>query len=48
VEFLDPDGYHLELYYDMDQIPAGGRSRPASAGFPSLEASRDNPKSPTW
>jgi catechol 2,3-dioxygenase-like lactoylglutathione lyase family enzyme len=48
VEFLDPDGYHLELYYDMDQIPAGGRSRPASAGHPSLEASRDNPKSPTW
>ena len=48
VEFLDPDGYHLELFYDMDQIPAGGRSRPASAGYPSLEASRDNPKSPTW
>ncbi len=48
VEFLDPDGYHLELYCDMDQIPAGGRSRPASAGYPSLEASRDNPKSPTW
>ena len=31
VEFLDPDGYHLELYYDMDQIPPGGRSRPRTA-----------------
>lgn len=48
VEFLDPDGYHLELFCDMDQIPPGGRSRPASDGYPSLEASRDNPKSPTW
>lgn len=48
VEFLDPDGYQLELYCDMDQIPPGGRSRPASARLPSLEASRDNPKSPTW
>ena len=26
VEFLDPDGYHVELYCDMDQIPPEGRS----------------------
>jgi len=49
VEFLDPDGYHLELYYDMDQIPAGGRSRPRdNKRIDSLEAARDNPKPPTW
>ena len=50
VEFLDPDGYHLELYHDMDQIPPGGRSRPRDPGprHTSLEAARDNPKSPTW
>ena len=50
VEFLDPDGYHLELYYDMDQIPPGGRSRPRDPGARhlSLEAARDNPKPPTW
>ena len=49
VEFLDPDGYHLELYYDMDQIPPGGRSRPRdSKRIESLEAARDNPKPPTW
>ena len=49
VEFLDPDGYHLELYYDMDQIGPDGRSRPRdpNARYASLEASRDNPKSPT-
>jgi catechol 2,3-dioxygenase len=50
VEFLDPDGYHLELFCDMDQIPPGGRSRPrnADAVYDTLEKSRDNPKSPTW
>jgi catechol 2,3-dioxygenase len=50
VEFLDPDGYHLELFCDMDQIPPGGRSRPRNAGavYDTLEKSRDNPKSPTW
>jgi catechol-2,3-dioxygenase len=50
VEFLDPDGYHLELYYDMDHIPPGGPSRPRdpNAHYESLEASRDNPKPPTW
>lgn len=50
VEFLDPDGYHLELYYDMDQIAPGGRSRPRNPGgrLDTLEKSRDNPKPPTW
>ena len=50
VEFLDPDGYHLEVYCDMDQIPPGGRSRPRdpNARYDTLEKSRDNPKSPTW
>jgi catechol 2,3-dioxygenase len=50
VEFLDPDGYHLELFCEMDQIPPGGRSRPRNANgvYDTLEKSRDNPKSPTW
>jgi catechol 2,3-dioxygenase-like lactoylglutathione lyase family enzyme len=50
VEFLDPDGYHLELYCDMDQIAPGGRSRPRvpNARHDTLEKSRDNPKPPTW
>ena len=29
VEFLDPDGHHLELYWGVDQIGYDGRSRPA-------------------
>ena len=49
VEFLDPDGYHLEVYCDMDQLGPGDRSRPrGKAKYDSLEASRDNPKPPTW
>ena len=28
VEFLDPDGHHLELYWGVDQIGDDGRSRP--------------------
>ena len=28
VEFLDPDGHHLELYWAVDQIGSDGRSRP--------------------
>ena len=50
VEFLDPDGYHLELYYDMDQIAPGGSSRPGDARgrLNTLEKSRDNPKPKTW
>ncbi|MGE5818386.1 MAG: VOC family protein [Deltaproteobacteria bacterium] len=30
VEFLDPDGYQIEIYAAMDQIGTDGRSRPAS------------------
>jgi catechol 2,3-dioxygenase-like lactoylglutathione lyase family enzyme len=50
VEFLDPDGYHLELYYDMDQVGADKRSRPRDPDhhYDSLELSRDNPKPRTW
>jgi catechol 2,3-dioxygenase len=28
VEFLDPDGHHLELYWGLDQVGSDGRSRP--------------------
>ena len=31
VEFLDPDGYHLEVFCDMDQIAPGGPSPPRAA-----------------
>lgn len=50
VEFLDPDGYHLEVYHDMDQIGLDGRSRPRNpnAQHDTLEKARDNPKPPTW
>jgi catechol 2,3-dioxygenase len=50
VEFADPDGYHVELFCDMDQLAPGQRSRPVAPGqqLRSLEASRDNPKPPTW
>jgi catechol 2,3-dioxygenase len=50
VEFLDPDGYHLELYYDMDGVRADGRPRPIDARgqFLTLEDARAHPKSPTW
>lgn len=30
VEFLDPDGYQLELYAGMEQIGWSGKSRPSS------------------
>jgi hypothetical protein len=51
VEFLDPDGYHLEVFCDMDQLGPNTRSRPRDANsgkLNTLEKSRDNPKSPTW
>ena len=28
IEFLNPDGYNIELYASMDQIGPDGRSRP--------------------
>lgn len=50
VEFLDPDGFHVELYCDMDQLGPQQSARPMGAGprIESLEAARDNPKPPTW
>jgi catechol 2,3-dioxygenase-like lactoylglutathione lyase family enzyme len=30
VEFYDPDGYHVELYCDMEQVPWDGQARPAA------------------
>lgn len=29
VEFLDPDGHHLEIYWGLDQVGHGGYVRPA-------------------
>ena len=50
VEFLDPDGYAVELYTDMDHLGPNTPSRPKSPGPQrlTLEASRDNPKPLTW
>lgn len=30
VEFLDPDGHHLELFWGLDQIGYDGRARPGA------------------
>jgi catechol 2,3-dioxygenase len=30
VEFLDPDGHHLEIYWGLDQVGPDGRVRPES------------------
>ena len=30
IEFMDPDGFNIELYTSMDQIGQDGKSRPAS------------------
>ncbi len=30
VEFLDPDGHHLEIYWGLDQVGHGGYVRPGS------------------
>ena len=45
VHLLDPDGYNLEFYWNMDQIGPGQPSRPASQWHRclSLEEARDNP-----
>jgi catechol 2,3-dioxygenase len=48
IEFLDPDGFQLELYWDMDKTRPDGRLRPIGQAVKGLEASRDNPKAPTW
>jgi catechol 2,3-dioxygenase len=30
IEFLDPDGHHLEIYWGLDRVAADGRVRPKS------------------
>ena len=50
VSFDDPDGYHIELYCNMDQVGDGSRPRPAAQFRPAvtLEEARDNPVSANW
>jgi catechol 2,3-dioxygenase len=45
VEFRDPDGNNLEIYWGLDQIGTGGQSRPASEWRPArtLEEAVGNP-----
>ena len=45
VEFLDPDGHNLEIYWGIDQIGTEGISRPAAEwrGAKSLEEAIANP-----
>lgn len=45
VEFRDPDGHRLEIYWGIDQIPVGGQARPAHEwkGARSLEAAIADP-----
>lgn len=45
VEFLDPDGHNLEVYWGIDQIGTEGRARPAAEwrGAKSLEEAVANP-----
>lgn len=45
VEFRDPDGHRLEIYWGIDQIPPGARPRPAHEwkGAVSLEAAIADP-----
>lgn len=50
VEFLDPDGYMIEIYCGMDQIGEDGRSRPAEQfrRASSLEEAVANPLPERW
>lgn len=45
VEFLDPDGHNLEIYWSIDQIGTEGIARPAQEwrGAKSLEEALANP-----
>lgn len=45
IEFLDPDGFQIELYASMDQIGRAGKSRPAEQWrrAASLEEALANP-----
>jgi catechol 2,3-dioxygenase-like lactoylglutathione lyase family enzyme len=50
VEFLDPDGYQLELYWNMDQLGPSDRARPADQWnrVKTLEDARDQPLPTEW
>ena len=45
IEFHDPDGHHLEIYWGVDQIGTEGHVRPAAQwrGAKTLEAAVANP-----
>ena len=45
VEFVDPDGFNIEIYASMDQIGSDGKSRPASewSRAKTLEEAVENP-----
>jgi catechol 2,3-dioxygenase len=45
VEFLDPDGHSIEIYWGLDQVGTDGRVRPASEwkGVRGLEEAVKNP-----
>ncbi len=45
IEFLDPDGNNLEIYWGLDQVGTDGRVRPASEWRPArtLEEAIANP-----
>jgi catechol 2,3-dioxygenase-like lactoylglutathione lyase family enzyme len=45
VEFLDPDGHSIEIYWGLDQVGTDGRVRPASEwkGMRGLEEAVANP-----
>ena len=45
LEFKDPDGYTVEIYYGMDQLAEPGKSRPPEQWkrARSLEEARENP-----
>ena len=45
VEFRDPDGHNLEVYWGIDQIGSEGKARPANQwkGASSLEAAIADP-----
>lgn len=44
VEFRDPDGHHLEIYWGLDQLPSDGPVRPPEEWVEahSLEAALDH------
>ena len=46
VEFLDPDGHHLELYWDVDQIGSDGRARPENEWRPTASLEEAVRKAP--